>query len=95
MTAVSNAVLTEGDLAILRDAHFHLEHPSLAARLTNFVGLPLERGMRLLPRRWYEAVRQTPSTMGIPSHASPSANLFSTWRLGHLRSWPLPAATRE
>lgn len=58
MTAASNAVLTEEDLSLLRDAHFHLEHPSLAARLTNFVGLPLERGIKLLPRRWYEALRQ-------------------------------------
>lgn len=50
-----NAVLSEEGLAILRDAHYHLGHPSLAARLTNFVGLPLEQGIKLLPRRCYEA----------------------------------------
>lgn len=55
---MNTIAISANDLAILRDAYMHLEHPSLAARLTNFVGLPLERGVRLLPRNWYEALRQ-------------------------------------
>lgn len=55
---MNTTVISADDLALLRDAHTHLEHPSLAARLTNFVGLPLERGAKLLPRNWHEALRQ-------------------------------------
>lgn len=55
---MNSKVISADDLAVLRDAHTHLEHPSLAARLTNFVGLPLERGVKLLPRNWYEGLRQ-------------------------------------
>lgn len=43
----------------LRNAYQHLEHPSLAARLTNFVGLPIERSLKLLPKSWYERLRQS------------------------------------
>lgn len=50
--------LTPEDVEALRVAHQHLEHPSLAARLTNFVGLPIERSLKLLPNTWYENLRQ-------------------------------------
>jgi hypothetical protein len=46
------------DAEALRTAYQHLEHPSLAARLTNFVGLPIERSLMLLPKNWYESLRQ-------------------------------------
>lgn len=46
------------DAQALRVAYQHLEHPSLAARLTNFVGMPIERSLKLLPRRWYKGLRQ-------------------------------------
>src|SRR5512145_2362373 len=36
----------------------HLEHPSMAARLTNFVGLPIERSLKLLPKTWHENLQQ-------------------------------------
>jgi hypothetical protein len=49
--------LAPEDLESLRCAHEHLEHPSLAARLTNFVGLPIERGLKLLPKTWYDGLR--------------------------------------
>jgi hypothetical protein len=38
------------DLDTLRWATSHLEHPSLAARLTSVVGTPIEIGIKLLPR---------------------------------------------
>ncbi len=47
-------ILDEQDLIDLRWAHKHLEHPSLAARLSNSIGTPVEFGMKLLPKRWYE-----------------------------------------
>jgi hypothetical protein len=44
------------DLALLREAHEHLEHPSLAARLSSVVGTPIEVALKLLPRSWYRNV---------------------------------------
>lgn len=41
------------DLADLRWAHNHLEHPSLAARLSSVIGVPIENGLKLLPQSWY------------------------------------------
>jgi hypothetical protein len=40
----------------LRLAWEKLEHPSLAARLTAVVGTPIEEGMKLLPRGWYQRI---------------------------------------
>ena len=48
--------LSEEDLAALRRAHRHLEHPSLAARLTSVVGTPIEEGLKLLPRSWFQRI---------------------------------------
>jgi hypothetical protein len=46
--------LSQGDLGLLKKAHRHLEHPSLAVRLTNVVGTPLEIAFKLLPKDWYQ-----------------------------------------
>lgn len=42
------------DRQTLAWAHEQLEHPSLAIRLTSVVGTPIETGLRLLPKRWYD-----------------------------------------
>jgi hypothetical protein len=42
----------------LRRAYKYLEHPSLAARLSNFVGTPLEQGIDLLPKSWQATVQR-------------------------------------
>jgi hypothetical protein len=34
-----------------------LEHPRLAAKITNLLGIPLEKGFKLLPARWSESVQ--------------------------------------
>jgi hypothetical protein len=46
------------DMEALRWAFEHLEHPSLAARLTALVGTPLEEGLKLLPQAWYDRIRE-------------------------------------
>lgn len=46
-------IFSDEDLASLRWAHQHLEHPSFAARLSNLIGVPMEQGMKLLPKSWY------------------------------------------
>jgi hypothetical protein len=49
-----DARISPQDMEILHRANEHLEHPSLAARLTSVVGTPIEIAVRLLPRRWYK-----------------------------------------
>lgn len=46
------------DLERLRWATQHLEHPSLAARLSSVVGTPIEIAVNLLPRPLYGQVRR-------------------------------------
>lgn len=55
--------LEPGDLARLRWATEHLEHPSLAARLTSIVGTPIEIAVKLLPRPLYRQVRDLADTV--------------------------------
>ena len=44
------------DLEILRTAKKILENPSMAAKITNAIGKPVEIGMELLPEKWNEVV---------------------------------------
>jgi hypothetical protein len=46
------------DLERLRWATEHLEHPSLAARLSSIVGTPIEIAVKLLPRPLYQQARR-------------------------------------
>ncbi|SFI22851.1 EcsC family protein [Nitrosomonas sp. Nm34] len=50
--------LTPEDVKALGVAYRQLEHPSMAARLTHFVGLPIERSLKLLPKTWHGNLRQ-------------------------------------
>jgi hypothetical protein len=43
--------LSKQDLADLRYAKNLLENPGLAAKLTNLIGVPIEKGLALLPRK--------------------------------------------
>lgn len=44
--------LSELELSELRWAHTHLEHPSLAARLSAVLAVPIEEGIKILPSNW-------------------------------------------
>jgi hypothetical protein len=46
------------DLLELRRACRHLEHPSLAARLSSVAGTPIEVGLNLLPRNWHKGLHR-------------------------------------
>jgi hypothetical protein len=50
--------LSPEDRVLVRRAAEHLEHPSLAARLTSLVGTPIEVGMELLPRGWHRGLNR-------------------------------------
>lgn len=51
-----NSGMDAADLEALRGATQHLEHPSLAMRLSSIVGTPIEIGVKLLPRPLYRKV---------------------------------------
>jgi len=44
--------LSSAEIEDLRTAKFLLETPGLAAKISNFVGSPIEKGFALLPRKW-------------------------------------------
>ena len=48
--------LSKQDLADLRRAKLILENPGLAAKLSNALGSPIEKGMKMLPARWQKTV---------------------------------------
>jgi hypothetical protein len=52
-------MLSDEELAELRWAHTHLEHPSLAARLTSRLASPIEEGLSLLPKTWRKRLDKT------------------------------------
>jgi hypothetical protein len=54
MNSLSASSIAPEDLQTLAWAHEHLEHPSLAIRLSNVVGTPIETALNLLPKRWYD-----------------------------------------
>jgi hypothetical protein len=51
--------LTPEDWQALQRAHYVLEHPSLAARLTSVLGTPIEQAFALLPRGAYKQIRNS------------------------------------
>src|SRR5262245_33690241 len=51
-----NSPLRPRDLQDLRLAKSLLEHPGLAMRLANLIGMPIEKGFNLLPKGWSNAV---------------------------------------
>jgi len=50
--------LSDFDQEALLRAHNCLEHPSLAARLSNLVGTPIEMATKLMPSRWSKKVNR-------------------------------------
>jgi hypothetical protein len=50
--------ISNADMVLLQQACEHLEHPSLAARLSSVVGTPIEVALNLLPRRWFNGLHR-------------------------------------
>jgi hypothetical protein len=48
--------LSAKDIEDLRYAKSLLENPSLAAKITNIIGMPIEKGFDLLPAKWSQVV---------------------------------------
>ena len=48
--------LSHADEEALRDAKDHLENPSLAAKITGMIGMPIEKALQQLPEKWAAVV---------------------------------------
>ncbi|MGA9639603.1 EcsC family protein [Flavobacterium sp.] len=48
--------LTEKDSQDLRKAMVLLENPGIAAKITNFIGSPIEKGIEMLPESWSDKI---------------------------------------
>lgn len=51
-------VMAPADMLALREAKRLLEDPGLAIKLTNALGRPLEKGLKLLPEKWSDSVNE-------------------------------------
>jgi len=54
--------LDQNDLRDLKKAKLLLENPSLAAKLTNLIGTPIEKGFELLPNHWNAKIGEITQT---------------------------------
>ncbi len=58
--------LTQEELSDLQTAKLHLENPNIAIKVTNVVGIPIEKGLELLPNKWSEVIGDaTRKALGI------------------------------
>src|SRR3546814_20684616 len=48
--------ITPTDMEALRAARALLENPGLAARMTNLIGSPIEKGLGMLPAGWNKKI---------------------------------------
>lgn len=61
----------QNDLNDLKKAKMLLENPGVAAKITNFIGLPIEKGFALLPDNWNAKVGEvTQSALSKAAHAA-------------------------
>jgi hypothetical protein len=79
-------LLSDEELAQLRWAYQHLEHPSLAARLTSRLATPIEEGLNLLPKSWRTRLNKAAETsvcaslrLAIGSLGSLETTRAKTW----------------
>ena len=54
--------ITANDLNDLKRAKSLLDNPGLAAKLTNLIGLPIEKGFELLPKNWSKSIGEITKT---------------------------------
>lgn len=93
MTEGDNTILTAGEMRQLRWAYENLEHPSLAARLSNLLAEPIEEAISLLPKTWkkrldktlkansYRTVRMALFTMNLRGMARPQNRLHKLFAM--------------
>jgi hypothetical protein len=81
-----HATLSDQEMAELRWAYENLEHPSLAARLSNLLAYPIEEGVSLLPKRWRERLEHA-SELSIRRSLAIATASMSSARHAPAHNW--------
>lgn len=93
MSQGDNTGLSDHEMAQLRWAYENLEHPSLAARLSNLLAEPIEEAIELLPKNWkirldktlkansYRTVRLAIFTMNLGGNSRPQNRLHKLFAM--------------
>ena len=84
MSESALTAMAPADLEMLRWATRHLEHPSLAARLTSVIGTPIEMAVKLLPRPVYKRVHEI-ADMAIRKTFEVAVSSLREPRVSHAR----------
>ena len=58
LEAATVSTMSQEDVNVLRRAKDTLENPGLAAKITNLIGLPLEKAMKQLPNKWLAVIHR-------------------------------------
>lgn len=94
MTQGDNARLSKHEMMELSWAYQNLEHPSLAARLSNLLAEPIEEAVSLLPKTWkaridktlkansYRTVKLAIFTMNLGGNVRPQNNIHKLICMG-------------
>ena len=56
--SLTASTMIEKDIQELKTAKQLLENPGIAARITDFIGTPIEKGIKKLPKNWSEKLRE-------------------------------------
>lgn len=73
----ATATVTDADIAALSNAKSLLESPGLAAKISSFVGTPIEKGIALLPAKWNAVVNDA------TRNAIETALKVALWTMDH------------
>jgi hypothetical protein len=82
-----NTKLTEADRKELQLAKKLLENPGIAIKITNFIGIPIEKGIEKLPKKWSDKIGEITKTALLKASEAaiftiknkPGANSSNKW----------------
>ena len=81
----SGATITAADMDELKSAKLLLESPGLAAKISGFVGAPIEKGFALLPKQWNAVVSDA------TRKAIETALKVALWTIGDAKATSSPS----
>lgn len=81
----SAVTITYAEIEALKSAKRLLESPGLAAKISSFVGTPIEKGFALLPKQWNTVVNDA------TRKAIETALKVALWTMGHGKATSSPS----
>lgn len=81
----SAVTITDAEIEALKSAKRLLESPGLAAKISSFVGTPIEKGFALLPKQWNTVVNDA------TRKAIETALKVALWTMGHGKATSSPS----